>query len=247
MNIVRAVAIALLIPAAIHAQTPAANPSAEPYSFKDDRLGMSLEEFKKNHPDDGTWIIVAGDTKQHWQEFYKCKPIVPGIDHCQYGTTIASMPADSDDWFVDGKLTVISVKFDWSTTGYLAAIDAMDGKLGPATWSVIPGGQPIASVSLTDRAVVWNNDQYIARIEPHLCGSEAMYYPGNEGLGRADALLSDVTLMSQGHYCSGGLMPQVTMGTKSRVLFFDKNMSKEFSDRVAAAVGVAKKKSKGDI
>lgn len=58
------------------------NTDQSPYSFKGDRLGMSLSDFKKSHHDPGVWTIVAGGEKV-WQSDLQCKDQSTAITTCK--------------------------------------------------------------------------------------------------------------------------------------------------------------------
>jgi hypothetical protein len=227
----RAGAIAvLLISATTYAQTPTPLATDNHYTFKGDRLGMTLGDFKAEHHEPGVWVFAAGGKKE-WNSALQCKAETSAITTCFYNTTIASIPANANETFIDGKLATISLSFTYGARYFSPVLEALNAKLGAAKWSVIPEGN-----AGPDRAVVWDNDISIAELQPHVCSS-----PGAPSI---EAFSADVALMLQGKYCSHD---QFLSYGYSRVLFVDKESASKLPARIAEGAAESRRKANGDL
>lgn len=179
----------------------AQNDQPQPYSFKDDILGMGLEEFKAKHVDPGSWqdeatkIVSIGDSHNpprsagdwKWKPDLDCRDVMRGvIVRCQYETTIAGIPwAHVAAVFVDGKLAAINVSY---STQSPVVRQALIDKLGQ------PMRIPVSGNSNRDLyALRWDNGVSVVELQEHYCGSGS----DNSQQGWS----KDVTEVLRGIYC----------------------------------------------
>jgi len=167
----------------------------EPFSFKDDKLGMSLEGFKAKHVDPGEWeneitgVTSGGDSHRpprgrwKWKPYLNCRESFKGvITQCRYTATVAGTFVGADTVFVEGKLAVIIVTY---TTQSSLIPQALVDKFGP------PVRVPVSGASNRDlSALRWDNGASVVEFQEHYCGSLEWS--------------KDVTEMLRGSYCDDG-------------------------------------------
>jgi hypothetical protein len=156
----------------------------EQFSFKDDKLGMSLEDFKAKHVIPGSWenegtkIISGGDFhhpprgkgRWKWKSYLVCKDNEPSkgvIVRCEYDATLAGIPsvqAQVAAVFVEDKLAAVTVSY----TNHSPLIpQALVDKLGP------PVRLPVAGRSNRNlSALRWDNGISVVEFQENYCGSQ---------------------------------------------------------------------------
>jgi hypothetical protein len=152
-------------------------PEPEPFSFKDDKLGMNLEDFKAKHGDPGRWenkITRAVGSKDsaspspgkgwEWVPDMKCKENVKAVTRCDYMDTITGIPARATAIFADSKLAAIHLLY-WDARDVLVAgtyvpagdrtWQALIAKLGPPKVARVRADFPVNGH--TRRILRWDN------------------------------------------------------------------------------------------
>ena len=207
------VAVAVLV-------TPLGSQTAqlEPYSFKDDKLGMSLDTFKMKHHDAG------------------CNEVFQGIIQCGYSTTIAGITPFAFTIFADNKLAAIRVFYQSSESAPLAGgvvsassvtQQALIEKFGPPTVVRATGRHGFEWSALR-----WDNDVSVVEFQGSYCGK-------GDGVFRSN----DITEILEGRYCENG-----DEGDGSTSLWYiHKELTKRFLARQKEAGEKARQKALSDI
>jgi hypothetical protein len=175
----------------------------EPFSFKSDKLGMGLDDFRTNHRDPGEWenkvtrSVGSHDSAKpspgknwEWVPSVKCKENVKAVTVCDYMDTITNVPARATATFADGKLASINLLY-WDAPNVLVA-----GKYVPAgdvTWQALIAkfGTPQSTDIRPDfpisgntrRILRWDNGVSIVEFENDPCNGD------------------EIREIIQGHYC----------------------------------------------
>lgn len=186
--------------------SPCRSDQPEPFSFKDDTLGMSLEDFKVKHLNPGIWqdkdrksILggvdfhkpPSGKGRWKWKPDMDCKVIQGEISRCEYKTTAAGISsAHVAAVFVEQKLAVITVSF--SGQGSVVK-NALTDKLGPPV-QIGASGRSNRKLS----ALRWDNDVSIVEFQEKYCGNGISSHKSLEGWSK------DVTEILRGTYCENG-------------------------------------------
>lgn len=168
----------------------------EPFSFKDDKLGMSLEAFKAKHVHPGYWqneatkiIAPGGDSHRRplgkgnwtWKPDMDCKEVKVLITRCEYTTTVAGIQwVHAAAVFVEQKLAVISVSY---STHSPTVQEALANKLGP----------PVNITRNGFSALRWDNGVSVVEFQEHYCGRAQ--YGGQRGWNK------EVADVLRGTYC----------------------------------------------
>jgi len=151
------VSLALLLIGSLSNAALAQVNQSEPYSFKDDQLGMSLEAFKSLHRNPGHLDRSLSQKppfrpRNEWVPDMRCDEIVKGISRCHYETTVTGYPARVAAMFADGKLATIQIYLNGSPAQPL--LDALVGKFGMPTSQQLP---QVAQCGPRDQVFYWDN------------------------------------------------------------------------------------------
>ncbi len=180
---------------------PAPTGEQEAFGFKDDKLGMSFDDFKAKHLNPGRWenkstrtvgstdIATSSPGKGwEWIADMDCKELITGvINRCQYMTTVAGIPSThAVAVFVEQRLAVISVSY---STHSPVVQQALADKLGPPTRIAVSGHSNRDLFALR-----WDNGVSVVEFQEHYCGS-GFIHPSQEGWSK------DVAEVLRGSYC----------------------------------------------
>jgi hypothetical protein len=174
-------------------------PEPEPFSFKDDKLGMNLEDFKARRRNPGQWenkltrTVGSKDSASsspgkgwEWVSDMKCKESVKAVTECDYTDTITNIPSRVTAIFADGKLAAIHLLY-WDARDVLVAgthvsagdrtWQALIAKLGPAKVARIRADFPITGN--TRRILRWDNGVSAVEFQNDPCNN-SLSYPGRD-------------------------------------------------------------------
>jgi hypothetical protein len=229
-----AVCLAALLPTA-----RAQSDKPDPYAFKDDRLGMKLMDFQKDHAPTKRRVNVNGSGGTPvWGTRTDpgaiCKAITSSITSCGYASTIVGLPANVSDFFVDGKLAEIYVSIAHFPGPLESVVSALQIKMGVATEV-----QPKTFNSSVGPGLVWSDAMSVAQFQPAMC----MAHQGGYDTDARHTEL-DLNELLAGEYCVSG---QSLSSGYSLVIFADKALAKIYIQRLEAADKDASDKAKGDL
>jgi hypothetical protein len=179
----------------------------EPFGFKKDKLGMSLEDFKAMHLEPGAWENEATKTVASfdfhrpptgkgwtWKPNLDCGELVGGvITRCRYNSTIGG-DLHTVAFFVDGKLAIIGVSDN--NLSPLVPQALVDG-LGPPRHLLVPGNAGWS-------ALRWDNGVSVVEFQEHYCHSGT-----SNDLPRE---FNDAAEVLRGAYCEGSDGGDASMG-----------------------------------
>jgi hypothetical protein len=198
--------------------------------FKNDRLGMSLDEFKAAHHDPESWEMGrAPDYKNVWTPDTKCVDFGVSLAECAYNSTIADRRARVGDLFVDGKLASINITFDPRGMYDSTVLQALTEKFGEPITVTSPNRE-VGAASL------WKLSGAIIGLQPHTCLSQITTH------ATMDA--DDEESLVAGSYCG----PRSSLQYQdSRVFYVDESAIPALRKRVAESAVAAQKKANGDL
>lgn len=179
----------------------------EPFGFRKDKLGMSLEDFKAIHLEPGIWRDEAagasgGSDFQRppmgmawkWKPDLSCVELVGGpITLCRYNSTIGG-DMHTAAFFVDGKLAIIGVSDN--NLSPLVPQALVDG-LGPPR-------RLLAAGNLGWPALRWDNGISVVEFQEHYCHNDI-----SNNLPRE---FNDVAEVLRGVYCESGDAVDASIG-----------------------------------
>ena len=151
------------------------------FAFKDDRLGMTLQEFETKHVSPGHWVsslqtYVAGgwsaltdlNNRPKEKGDWKWKPDLScneseGLSWCEYATTVATVPVRARATFVEQRLAVVMLSYSSAEPSSPRVEQALTDKFGP--------GARIAGSQTGLYALRWDNGISVVEFENLYCGS----------------------------------------------------------------------------
>lgn len=218
----------------------------EPHGFHDIQLGMSIAEFKSEHPapDPKKYGPLGGadpgqagcSGSRVGQRKKDLENAARGIAWCSYGETYLNVRLQVQTAFVDGKLAVIEVEPPYDTPGCFAPPPPP----GKSTIAIPPPpcqkdylplflsltgklGTATRIVSTNENLRFfdirrWESDSSVAEFQDHMCGP----WDGTD-VGWSKAILE----ILEGTYCKRG----DTLSSRQPVMFY---LEKELSRTLAA-------------
>lgn len=218
-----------------HAQS---DPS-QPYAFKNDRLGMPLADFQRDHAPTKIRVNInrSGGTPV-WGEKTdpgaRCTTESSAVTTCGYASTIVDTPANVSDSFVNGKLVEIRISFG----AYQGTLDTLEGALRQKMGGASEVRAMKSNASLGS-AMVWSNATSIAQLQPTMCMAHMGVYDTD-----ANHTALDLDELLAGEYCVNG---QSLSSSYSLLIFADKELAKAYIQRLADAAKASSDKAKGDL
>lgn len=223
-------------------------PEPEPFSFKDEKLGTNLEDFKAKHGNPGRWenkttrAVGSKDSASppgkgwEWVPDMKCKENVKAVTRCDYMDTITDIPARATAIFADSKLAAIHLLY-WDAPDVLVAgtyvpagdrtWQALIAKLGPPKVTRVRADFPINGH--TRRILRWDNGVSAVEFQNDPCNDSLSY------AGIAEIL--------QGRYCDS---PD-TSNTTISIWYVHKELSTLVFTRSKEAGESSDKKARSDL
>jgi hypothetical protein len=250
VRVVKQIALVALISILLLAAPLLSQTNPEPFSFKENKLGMSLEDFKALHRTPGHWErnkvanlaatdpdIPPAGASWEWMPDMTCKERIKAVMACDYNDTITDLPARATAILVDGKLNAMNllvisaplVLLDgrWTSAGD-RTWQALIAKLGPPKDSQVTPNFPIGGH--TRRILRWDNGISMVDFENDPCNKTLSPFDG-------------IAELLSGHYCES---PDTDVNTIS-VWYIHKALSQAMLARRKEAAESADKKARSDI